>query len=483
MRWFIGGLGVVAVIVLSAAVAYWALLPPRLPVADKQDQILSGVTILNPGVAPLPNQSIVIEDGRIQDIRPRRADDPAPLCAGCYALPGLIDAHVHTPPRVAVGNQELFALLYLMHGVTSVRDVGQSDGSIGGLARRLKEGALVGPYMYRCGPIIESPPTSWPLAKVVSTAEEGRAAVADLADQGVDCIKVYNELTPEAFDAIAAAAKDAGLPLVGHVPHALKLDEISDFESQHFTGVPYLTRPRPPHGTDFRDEDVNAMGRAEVERVFAVAKENRISFTPILANLSLRLIASDPSRFPPTDGAQYLPAYWAGAWNLIAGHPNTEAAIRLRVATQPLNRALALAARNAGADVLAGTDTLMPWVIPGESLHLEIAALAQAFGDREAALAAATRVNGKHIAPGEIGFLEIGRRADILLLSEDPRADLSALRRFHVVIAGGRVYARQELEVWGRSYRDHFRGGYYAAVMGTIIGWVVGDYSHVEGEG
>ncbi len=483
MRWVWRGLLGLGVIAAILGVGYSNLFPPRLPVPPQKDLVISGVTVINPGQVRKANQSIVVEDGSIVDIRDRQAGDPEPLCPNCFAVPGLIDAHVHTPPRIAIGNQELFALLYLRYGVTSVRDVGQSENSVAALAAKLNGGKLVGPRMYRCGPIIESPPTSWPLAKVVTNADEGRAAVEQLAGEGADCIKVYNELTREAFDAIADAARERGLPLIGHVPHVLLLNELSDFESQHFTGVPYLTRPRPPHGTDFRDEDVQDMGMQEIESVFDIAKANNVSFTPTLANLSLRLTASDRSRFPPSEGAADLPTFWAGAWNLIAGHPKTEAAIALRVATQPLMRALAAKAREKGVDVLAGTDTLMPWVVPGEALHLEMAALAEAFGDSEAALTAATHINGTHIDEGVIGGLNTGARADILLLADDPIEDLNALRDWKVLIADGRLYARDMIDAWTERYRRHFRGTYYTTIMGTVVGWVVGDYAHVESEG
>ena len=483
MRFFYWVSGVFGVLAAGLLLTYWALVPPALPIPAQSDAVISGVQILNPGTPVLEGHTVVISGGRITDLRPTTPDDPEPICADCFAMPGLIDAHVHTPPSIVVGNQELFTLLYLAYGVTSVRDVGQSDGSIAALADRLNTGVLVGPHMYRCGPIIESPPTSWPLAKVVTTAEEGKEAVEELAAQGVDCIKVYNELKPEPFHAITSAARAANLPVIGHVPHAILIDQLSDFESQHFTGVPYLTRPRPPHGTDFQDQDVQAMGQAEIERVFNIAKQNNVSFTPTLANLSLRLIASDRSRFPPTDGARYLPEFWAGAWNLIAGHPETEAAIHLRIVTQPLMRALAATARDKGADVLAGTDTLMPWVVPGEAVHLEIAALAQAFGEKEAALEAATVVNGRHIDEGNIGVLKIGARADILLLRNDPRDNLDALRGWEVLYAHGREYRRAQLDAWLQSYEDHFKGGFYSSVMGTVVSWIVGDYAHVASDG
>jgi cytosine/adenosine deaminase-related metal-dependent hydrolase len=232
------------------------LSPAPLPIPARSDVVIAGVTVINPGVERLPDHSIVIRQGRIVEVRPRRTGDPEPLCAGCFAIPGLIDAHVHNPPRVALGNQELFALLYLAHGVTTVRDVGASDGSIARLAKRLNDGHLVGPRMFRCGPVLDGDPPGWPMATIVDNAPEAAAIVDELADDGVDCIKVYNEIKPDAFEAIAAAAKRRGVPVIGHVPHAVGLDRVSDFEAQHMTGVPYLSRPRPPTGWDIRDEDV-----------------------------------------------------------------------------------------------------------------------------------------------------------------------------------------------------------------------------------
>jgi imidazolonepropionase-like amidohydrolase len=454
------------------------LSPAALPVPPQADVVISGVTVINPGVERLTDHSIVVRDGRILELRPRRQDDPSPLCSGCYAIPGLIDAHVHTPPRVALGNQELFSLLYLAHGVTTVRDVGASEGSVAELAARLNAGELVGPRMARCGPVLDGDPPGWPIATVVSGAESGAAIVDQLAEAGVDCIKVYNEMQPDAFAAIAAAAKRRALPLVGHVPHAVGLEQVSDFEAQHMTGVPYLSRPRPPLGWDLRDEDVLLLSDQEIDAALRVARRQRVSFTPTLANFTLRLIASDPERFPPTTGSRLLPEYWAGAWDLIAGHPSTQEAIERRLETQPSMRALVRRAHQHGIDILAGTDTIMPWVVPGESLHLEMAALSEALGSAEAALAAATTVNGRHIAPGEIGAIAAGTQADLLLTTRDPTEQLAALTDWRVVFADGRRYDRTTVDAWLERYRLHFRGGLYRAVVGTAVSFVVDQFGH-----
>lgn len=452
--------------------------PPDLPIPAREDAIITGVTIINPSAIRLADHSIVVRDGFIREMRPRRASDPDPICVDCYAVPGLIDAHVHTPPRIVLGNQQLFALLYLAHGVTTVRDVGESEPSVAELAARLNEGSMVGPRMLRCGPVLDGDPPGWPVAEVVPDGPTGRRIVDRLAEDGVDCIKVYNELSREAFEGVAAAARRHGLPLVGHVPHAVGLDHATDLEVQHMTGIPYLSQPRPPLGWDIRDEDVLSLRDDEIEHALGVALTRRLSFTPTLANFSLRLTASDPARFPPSVASRVLPEYWADAWDLVAGHPSTPESIEQRLRAVPAMRALVRRAHERGIDVLAGTDTLMPWVVPGDALHREMLELEKALGSTEAALAAATTVNGRHLAPGEIGLIAPGARADILLVTGDPTERLSSLRDWRIVFADGRRYDRETLDGWLDDYQQHFHSWFQRYVMGPVAGVAVGLFEH-----
>ncbi len=127
-------------LVVGAGLLVWLLLPPNLPVPPQADLVITGVTVINPGIGREIDRTIVIHKGRIAAVGPRRAGDPAPVCPGCFAIPGLIDAHVHTPPWIAIGNQRFFALMYLAYGVTTVRDLGQSDASVRDLADDLNTG-------------------------------------------------------------------------------------------------------------------------------------------------------------------------------------------------------------------------------------------------------------------------------------------------------------------------------------------------------
>jgi adenine deaminase len=120
----------------------------------------------------------------------------------------------------------------------------------------------------------------------------------------------------------------------------------------------------------------------------------------------------------------------------------------------------------------------MPWVVPGESLHLEIEELRLALGSAEEALAAATTVNGRHLAPGDIGVIAAGSRADVLLVPADPTEDIAALRDWRIVFADGRRYDRATTDAWLERYERHFRGGLYRTVMGTVVAVATGQFSH-----
>ena len=482
MRKFLHTLfGVSSLLALSAAVLFWLLLPPKIKAPDQQDRIISNVTIWNPGDAPVENQSIVISDGLITDIRATKADDPKPLCDNCYVTPGLIDAHIHTPPKLAIGNQRLFSLLYLQYGVTTVRDLGQLDDSLPTLMRNIDIGKFPGPRMYRCGPVLDGTPASFQGALSIQTAAEATQTVASLAAEGVNCIKTYDRLPAEAFIAASKEAKKQGLPLIGHTPHSVKLTDINNFEIAHFTGIPYL-EDEPPEGRAYLSQDLIDMTDEDVAVVITLMKENNLSILPTNANTLARLTVSAPRRFPTTEGLRHLPAFWQQAWPGIVSYPETEAEIEAELMASPVGLAFMQRARDAGIDVLAGTDVIMPYVIPGESLHLQLSLMAEAFDNEESALIAATHINGKHIDKGKIGHINIGAYADLLIFQGDPRQDLASVRDWSFLVTNGRLYARADIDDAVARYDRHFNGAIYSSVMNFVYSLLSDDYRHTSGE-
>ena len=157
-----------------------------------------------------------------------------------YLMPGLVDMHVHV-------KEENELLLFVAHGVTTVRDMWGTTGlqlNLGFpdqlmMREQIERGELFGPSIYTAGPIMEGEPATSPLMPLISTSEEARASVAWQKAQGYDFIKVYDNLTADTYEAILQAAQTQNLAVAGHVPKQVGLNQVLDGTQhtiEHLTG-------------------------------------------------------------------------------------------------------------------------------------------------------------------------------------------------------------------------------------------------------
>ena len=472
-------LGLGFIFLLALIYVYNAIQAPKLNVPEQVDRVFSNLTVWNPGSDIQTEQSLHISDGQIIDIKPTSSSDPKSICDGCFVMPGLIDAHIHTPPKLAFGNQELFSLLYLKYGVTTVRDLGQLDDSVPKLKARLNSGKLVGPNMYSCGAILDGDPPFFDSYRVILNQDDGRKAVQENANNGADCIKIYGNITPDALKGVTEEAKRLGLPLIGHTPRGTSLADVTDFEVQHYTGIPYLNKPAPKDWA-YRSQDLIDMTPAEIDAVLSVMAANNISFLPTNANAMSRLTASNKNRFPASEGFELVPEFWEIAWDSIISHPETKAEIQTSLNAMPVALSFIRKAHDSGVDVLVGTDVVMPYVIPGESLHQQITLMSQALGTSELALKAATLTNGQHIDEGRIGKVVVGAKASLLFFKTDPRGDLSNIPNWDYLMVEGRFYTRDEIDVAVEQYRQHFRGKLYSKTLNIAYGFLAPETDKAE---
>jgi hypothetical protein len=435
---------------LSALALHLVWGPPGLAVPPRGYE-LSGITIVNPGEPPLPGRTLRVEGGTIAEV----STTPAPLAssayAGTYALPGLIDLHVHHPPALAWGERELFALLFLRHGVTSVRDAGSFGGGMLEHRGRVQEGALPGPRIFACGPIVDGEPPGWPGARVVRDAEEARAVVAALAEEGSDCVKVYNNLSFQAFAALRAEADRRGLAVVAHLPDEVPLEELRGVELQHLMGL----------GTDGPwDETVGQY----VERSHRAGIEH----TPTLVAFARGAELQDYASLRDGPAAQLLPRHyrellWNPDSNPLVAWLEPAGFGELPDRYERMRRAVALLHAH-GIPVLPGTDTMNPFVVPGASLHEELGHLAAAGISVPEVLDLATRRAGEQLAREGLGILRPGAPADFVLLRDDPTLDLAALETLEAVVADGRLYSREVLDEAIRLQLEYFDGPVYSTL-------------------
>lgn len=445
-----------------AGVGLLAALRPPQPTVPPRGAVLDGVTLVQPGEGRLASRRLRIEGDRIAAVEADSGDASGPF-AGAFVLPGLVDLHVHHPPPIAVGERELFAALFLRHGVTTVRDVGGAwPGTLRAHAARIRAGATPGPRIAACGPFLDGDPPDWPAARVVRDAAEARRAVEALHREGADCVKLYNNLAPPVVAALQDAAARAGLPVVAHVPWALPLDRLHDAEVQHGMGLAGLRGGPPP----------DARAIADYVRT---SRRRRLRHTPTLVAFA-RAAQLEEGRLPATPAARLLPLYyrrtlWDPERNALARAQIWRAGRRLAILRQQV-----AALHAAGLPILAGTDTMSPGVVPGAALHEELRLLAEAGLGVEGAWRAATSRAGEALGMPGLGRLEAGAPADLLVFREDPSRDLAGLATLEAVVADGRLYRRDALEDATARLAEPLRRAPYeplsSAAASALVSWL-----------
>jgi hypothetical protein len=469
-------LAIFSVSLAAGAFLLWRALMPPAPLAlPEQGLVLANVTVVQPGEARLPERRVRIEGNRIVEIAPASGAAEDAEFVGAYALPGLIDMHVHFPPDAGLRQEEIFAFLFLRHGVTSVRDAGDPDGTSSQPVRSgVREGRYPGPRSFACGPFLDHGEQRWPNSLMVGTPAEAAAAVERVADAGWDCLKVYDGLSSEVLAAIHTAADRRGLPVIGHVPRGVPFEQARLDDVQHLTGVPAVngrTDPFPKVLEAWRRFD-----EARAAMIEQVSLREGIAHTPTFVTLDRGMAyEADYEALRRGPDAALLPRFYADVvWSPTQGLPflrdrdpedhglMEDAYLRGTALVRRLHRA--------GVVIHAGTDTQIAFIVPGAALHRELRILADAAGlGPEAALAAATTVPGRSLPVAKLGRLEPGAPADLVLYRADPTRDLAALDDLLGVVADGRLYRRAELD----AQLDRYRAYYRSAVFDRLSTWLV----------
>ncbi len=406
---------------------------------------------------PRADVSVVIAEGRIVSIEKSAAIgkgiQPTPGArvidaTGKFLIPGLWDMHMHLDPQ---GNA-LRALV--ANGITGIREM-YSGIPIATLAawrerpenpRIVAAGFLDGPLMLTSGP---APPDAY----AVGTAEQARIAIALLAASGADFLKVYNSLPREAYFEIAAESKRRGIPFAGHVPEAVSPSEASDAgqrSQEHLINILLAcsTREAELRGqriATMNDPAISGQERmlqlgfpdprglfdtydeAKAAALFKTFVKNATWHTPTLALLHSFL--ADKARARRMAYMQDLSPEQFDMWIARIG------------ALLERYKKLVGDMHRAGVEFLAGTDsgpnTPVP---PGSGLHDELELLVESGFTPMEALQAATRNPARYFGKlQEMGTLEAGKAADLVLLDANPLDDIRNTRKISMVVLRGRI--------------------------------------------
>lgn len=420
----------------------------------------------------IADQTVLVEGGRIRAIGPS-ASTAVPASAlridggGRYLVPGLVDLHVHLDTAAALP-------LLLASGVTTVRNLWGSPVILW-WRREIAAGRRLGPAIYTAGPIIDGFPPDWSGSTVVETALEAERAVEEQAAAGYDLLKVYNNLTPEVYRALMAAARRRGMPVVGHTPTRVGLDRVLDERQQsieHLTG--YLAAAQasdsPYHGTTGLPPRRHLALHVDPARLARLVARTRAAGVANCVTLTVDqwfLPSAELERLAERPEVQFMPPAVRAAWRpLGAEHDAPPAEYADNQRAERLLGALTRQLVEAGAKVVLGTDSPNRFVVPGFSVHRELANLTAAGLSPYQALRTATRAPAELLgAASEFGAVSVGLRADLLLVEGDPLADVANLQRRVGLLLRGRWLPAEELDALLRallaSYRppaDRFAG-------------------------
>ena len=444
------------------------LRPPAIAVPERGALVLENVTVINPALDRASGRRVSIDGGRITAI------DAAPLSAqgsyaGMFVLPGLVDMHAHYPTPLSVGVRESASLLFLAHGVTTIRDTGSLGREPGDTRRRIRAGEFPGPRMFICGPAIDGDPPSHPLTKSVADPASARELVDALAGE-VDCIKVYSRLSRESLMAIREAATRHGLTLVGHVPGDVTLAESSLDDAQHLYGI---AEKRPFHSFADTWGAWDRVDDARIAEVIATSLEHDIAHTPTLVHFERLSRVYELAESQIGDSGA-LPHYFADVvWHPERGFPAildlTPKDLERLSDSLPKMRRLVGRMHEAGVRLHIGSDCFMPYVVPGESIAGEMAEFESAGIPLLEVWAIATRGAGEALGVPLLGRITPGAPADLLVFREDPTESLDAIETLELVIADGRAYTREEIDTALALHAKHVRSRTYRAIMHPVI--------------
>ncbi len=408
----------------------------------------------------LPDQTVVVADGRIVEIGPaRRVKVPAGAlrvdAKGRYLIPALSDMHVHLlgeawnimlPPEVQASTKDIpfetFLFPFVANGVTTIQSMSATPEELV-VRERINRGELLGPRMI-LAPMIDGPKKAWPppISTWVASASEAEGAVRRAKEQGFDKIKVYSFLSRESYDAIIATSREVNMDVIGHIPMALSLDYVLEAGQKLIAHSEEVAKHA---GGDHSATHIHDLAHRMAAR--------GVWMTPTLVTTrSIMEIFTDSDALLGRPEAVYFGhPMQQGVWNFITEnlYKPIPAAARTKIRTdfETLQQPLTLSFHEQGGKMMTGTDTLFPGLVAGFAVHRELRELVGVGLTPYEALRTSTTNPFEYLGESEkAGTIEAGKQTDLLLLDENPLEDVSAVSKIAGVLIRGRWVGAEEIE-------------------------------------
>ena len=389
--------------------------------------ILGATLIDGRGGAPIQDSAVIIRNGRIVAAAPRSTvtipQDAAIVSASAkFLLPGLWDMHAHM-------SQAEWGPAYLAAGVTTVRDCGGEFKVLTALRDAARSNDGLAPQMLLAGYVEgKNPYYDWDWEAILP--DQVPAAVRHYHDAGFQQIKIRDFVSLDVLKALAIEAHRVGMTVTGHVPVGISpVQAVAAGEDQ----ISHARFAVYPLRTDWYADSVPPKADFEsptFKEAIKLYQRNATVFDPTLVHDELP--GCSPGEFCEPGIAKAPPEL---AKTFAPQPPDPDAKEWRRAFEEEISVVGIL--HRAGLRIVAGSDT----GVPGHSLHRELELYVKAGLTPMEALQSATVVPASvmHLDK-DVGTIEPGKRADMILLDANPLEDISNIRTVSAVIANGRMY-------------------------------------------
>jgi imidazolonepropionase-like amidohydrolase len=409
-----------------------AALANRISPTRKGALAITNATLIDGTGAPsVADAVVVIEGDRITAAGPR-AKVKIPKGAtvvdakGKFVLPGLWDMHAHF-------EQVEWGPIYLAAGVTTVRDVGNEFDFIKSVRDAIKTGHGLGPRLLLAGIVDGDSKMALGIIRA-NNADEARAVVNRYKEAGFDQIKIYSSIKLDVLQAITAEAHRLGMTVTGHVPNGMNAQQAVEAGMDQINHIQYIPAIMVPKDRKPGMTATINLDSVEAKQALEFLKAHGTVVDPTIALMEL---ITNPSNVPVSTfepGITKVARELAGPLN-NTGVPPASAQRAHQVFEQWMSILGAL--HRAGIPIVAGTDQ----AIPGHSLYREIELYVKAGFTPMEAIQAATLVPARVMKlDKEVGSIEVGKRADLILVDGNPLESISNIRNVRQVVTGGRIY-------------------------------------------
>ncbi|MEC7918365.1 MAG: amidohydrolase family protein [Pseudomonadota bacterium] len=402
-------------------------------------------------------------------------DDTVIDATGKFIIPGLWDAHVHLTFIPELDYQTAYKL-FLKNGITSIRDPGAVIEKLRPAIEFAEDNPSKAPRLFYSGPLIDGIPRVYKgsepgfpeLSIGVNKDTDKNLLVDNLMQEGVSFLKTYEMLTPEDFKELQEIAEERNLRVTSHIPLSMDLIDAVDAGldgMQHIrnlelacaeeAGEMLIKRKQLLQNEDLLPGSSLRSKIHGLQRPKALMNINQQRCDEVIKYLASNNVYQTPTLTINTVGSKrfFANKEWQETYNFLPGDVKKEwLQNSINLAKQPIDESyknfekwsfnIVNLFNKHEVNIIAGTDTPIGFLTPGFSLHKELQLLVEAGLTPIDALKAATIIPAKFFnLEKEIGTIDVGKKADLLILNSNPLINIGNTADIQTVITKGLVYS------------------------------------------